>query len=411
MEGSMKNDITKINVEKIQEIWGKVQQNLGEQIKPRIMIGGKTGVGKSSLLNSILGSDAYEVGVIPTTRENIEKIWSSSAGDIVVIDSPGFGEAESDNVELSDENELIRKIEKLNAHIFILVIKADDRSLELEQGFLKMWNDSENLSGIPLIIAVNQIDKITPVRVWEPKSLDLKLPRTEKEKNIKKYLEYLGNINYFQDKFVEKKLIPVSAGESANDPMKYGINDLRRSIYLSLPDSAKTVFARSAKLRNHEARRIIRNYSIACSAAVTANFMPTSDALILAPIQVAMILHLGKLYKIEVTKSLAASLLSSIGLTLSGRLGAQFIISLIPGIKNIVGPVLAFNLTYTIGNIISSIFSENKLSISKDEIAELAKKYFEDAKAAGEKLLDMSKDPTIKDDYEHIEEDDGANNE
>lgn len=85
----------------VKEVWGKVQELLGEQIKPRLLVGGKTGVGKSSLLNAILGKDVYETGVIPTTKNNCDQIWESRGGDIIVVDVPGFGEANAP--EFTDE--------------------------------------------------------------------------------------------------------------------------------------------------------------------------------------------------------------------------------------------------------------------------------------------------------------------
>ncbi|MFW6311461.1 MAG: hypothetical protein ACOC1K_04415, partial [Nanoarchaeota archaeon] len=113
---------------------------------------------------------------------------------------------------------------------------------------------------------MNQIDKINPVRDWEPQNLNLKTPKTKKEKNIRKYIDYVSSLNCFSHLSFEDKIIPVSAGEEAKDPYQYGIEDLRNKIYEVLPESAKTVFARAAELKNKEAKRLIKYFSAAFRA-------------------------------------------------------------------------------------------------------------------------------------------------
>ena len=228
-----------------EEMWEKVQEILGEHVKPRIMVGGKTGVGKSSALNALMGKHVYETGVLPTTRTTDESIWETKDGDIVVVEVPGLGEAKAPELEDEGYKEWIKKLAKLKAHLFILILKCDDRALE-----------------------------------------------------------------------------------------------------------------------------IVNRYSLACAGAVCANLTPGSDALLIAPIQVAMIIHLGKLHNIDVSTSTASGLLSSIGLTLTGRFIAQEAVSFIPGLKNIVGPPLAFGLTYTLGKVVNGLFAQGKLDATKEDIKE-----------------------------------------
>lgn len=377
-------DLEKINFEQINKMWELIQKYQEKQITPGIMVGGKTGVGKSSVLNAILGKNVYETGVIPTTKDNNSKVWSTEAGDIKVIDVPGFGEAGFD--EIYKKNML--KVSELEAHIFMLVLKGDDRALDHEVRFLNEWYKKDSLKHIQLLVVVNQIDKMNPVREWKPKEMNLKLPITEKEKNIRAYFKYMyDDLDVFKKLFEQERVIPVSSGEgnTPNDEL-YGIDDLKLKIYKLLPEAAKTLFARHSEIKELESNRIVNNYSKAVAGAVTVNFMPASDALIITPIQIAMIIHLGNLYGINLDKSVLSALVSSIGLSFAGRLTAQGIISFFPLIKNIVGPPLAFSLTYAMGKTVSSLFATGKTTANSDELKYYAEKYSEEAKAESKKM-------------------------
>lgn len=369
--------LDKHETKRITELWAKAQNLVGDEtITPRIIVAGKTGVGKSSLLNALLKDNVYETGVIPTTRKNNEEIWNSDNGDIVVIDAPGLGEAEAPNIEEnSDYKDNIKQLSELDAHILLLILKCDDRALKLEKDFIEAWNRSPNLKKLPIIIAINQIDKMKPVRYWDPKQLNLKTPQDEKEKNIRTYIDYVSSLTVFEKYSLKKRIIPVSAGESYNDPEQYGIKKLKETLYKTLPDAAKTIFSKAAELKNKEARRIVKNYSRGVAAAVGGNFLPGSDALVIAPIQIAMIIHLGKLHDINISKSTASGFFASAGMSFTGRFIAQEIISFMPLFKNIIGPPLAFGLTYSLGTGINELLGNGKTEATEQEFKKIVNKH------------------------------------
>lgn len=371
------SELENIDFEHINKIWEAVQKAQDYQIPPGIVVGGKTGVGKSSLLNSILGKKVYETGVIPTTIKNDEQTWSTNAGDIRVIDVPGFGEAGYD--EKYKDN--MFTISAVKAHIFLLILKSDDRALDHEQKFLLDWQSRSELNHIQLLVVINQIDKMNPVREWKPKEMNLKVVKTQKEKNIREYLDYISRLKGFDILSGQGRMIAVSAGEE-NTPIDelYGIEELKIKIYNLLPEAAKTLFARHAELKSLESKRIIRNYSLAVAGAVTVNFMPASDFLVIAPIQIAMIIHLGNLHGLTIDKVTVSGLLTSIGMSFAGRFTAQGIVSFLPFIKNIVGPPLAFSLTYAMGLTVNELFSDGKVSASQEEFKKYANRFTEEAK-------------------------------
>jgi uncharacterized protein (DUF697 family) len=259
----------------------------------------------------------------------------------------------------------------------ILVVKCDDRALEKESEFLQNWQQHEILRDLPIIVVVNQIDKMKPVRDWDPAKINLKCPVGEKEKNIREFLDYLYGLRSMGDYAARGMILPFSAGESYDDPQQYGVDDLRLKIYEMLPDCARTMFARIANLKAVEGERLINYYASAAAAAVFANPIAGSDAILLVPLQIAMILHLGRLHGMEITAAVARSLLSTLGSTLAGRFVYQQLISFIPVVKNFAGPVLAFSLTYLMGQIVNSMFKNNRLELDASEIKRMAERYSE----------------------------------
>lgn len=363
--------------ESFKALFDEVSQMLGKEVKPRILIAGKTGSGKSSVLNALLGRKVFEVGNIPTTKANSEELWETKHGEIVVVDIPGFGEADAQKVGSLSYEENATKLAQLEAHMAILVVKCDDRALEKESDFLSKWHQHPTLKDLPVLIVVNQIDKMKPVRDWDPEKLNLKCPVKEKEKNIREFLDYLGNLSIFRPYDNEGLIVACSSGETFDDPLQYGIPELRLTIYEMLPDCARTMFARLADLQEQEANRIINYYAGASAAAVAINPIAGSDAILIAPLQIAMILHLGRLYNLNITANMARSILSALVSTLAGRFSYQVLVSILPFVKNILGPGLAFSLTYVMGRIVSNLFKEKRTEATSEEIKNMAQKVSE----------------------------------
>jgi small GTP-binding protein len=367
MKTRFKNDSQNFfESDSFQEMFNQISQALGEEVKPRILLAGKTGAGKSSLLNALMEANVCETGNIPCTKENMESIWQSRSGDIVVIDVPGFGEADPEKIENLSYEDNMKQIARLKAHMAILVVKCDDRALELESKFIKNWKNDPDLKDLPLLIVINQIDKMKPVR---------KCPVKEKEKNIREFIDYMGRLKAFEAAYHSGEIIPTSAGESHDDQFKYGIDDLRMKIYEKLPDCARTVFARIARLQGIEAGRIIKYYSGGAAAAVAFNPVAGSDALLIAPIQIALIIHLGQLHNIEITANIARSILTSLCSSLVGRFTYQIIISFIPVVKNFLGPGLAFSFTWLIGEIVNDMFVNGQIEINEERIKKTASRF------------------------------------
>ena len=387
-----KTDVKDIfNSEAFQEMFDQVSLLLGKEVKPTLLMIGKTGVGKSSVLNALfsngtVGETKFDIGVTPTTRDFDRRLLHSDKCDIVAVDAPGFADPTSEaNIDgMTYEDKLIEYAKTNEAHMALLVLKCDDRALEPECKFLNKWFAEEKLRDFPIIVVVNQIDKMQPVESWKPESLNLDNPIKKKEKNIRTYIDYVFSLKEFQPLCESGRIVPFAAPAQEIDEeddyeprAPFNVKILKNKIYELLPVAAKTLYARAAKMLDEEGNRIVNYYAMGAGAAVVANPLPGSDFISISAIQVAMTIHLGRLYRVELSKQAALTLLTPVLTSFGGRLAAQSLVLLIPGLKNWVGAPLAFGITMTVGKAVNAVLASGKRELTVEDVKREAAKYSE----------------------------------
>ena len=142
--------------------------------------------------------------------------------------------------------------------------------------------------------------------------------------------------------------------------------------------------------RDEKANKIINYYAIATGAAAIEP-IPIVDSFLIAPIQLAMIIQLGRIYGVDITKSVAGGLVQALGLSLAGNYLFLILVGFFPGVKQVLGPAIAYSLTYTSGLIIKELFLTKNLSPSKEQLTELAEKYKLEAKEAKRRYSSIAK--------------------
>ena len=86
--------------------------------------------------------------------------------------------------------------------------------------------------------------------------------------------------------------------------------------------------------------------------------LPGSDNAVIAPIQITMIIALGKVFGKSITRSFATSLLATAGATVGGRLLSQVLVGWIPFVGNAVNASTAAGVTEAIGWWIADYFDQ-----------------------------------------------------
>ncbi len=161
--------------------------------KIRIGAYGKSGVGKSSVLNSLLKKDIFKTDIINgTTREIQAEEWrfnDQTLNSVELLDSPGFDFC---NIKFPDK--VYSSIN--NSDLILFIISGDLNRNELSEisSFIQ--------DGKKIILILNKIDLFNTIELEEIiENINLKLP---KDLNIPIIINHENNLNNYITKIINQ---------------------------------------------------------------------------------------------------------------------------------------------------------------------------------------------------------------
>ncbi|WP_019613662.1 hypothetical protein [Psychromonas ossibalaenae] len=101
----------------------------------------------------------------------------------------------------------------------------------------------------------------------------------------------------------------------------------------------------------HQRIKTIIHSSATAAATAGAGLAqaPGSDSALITPIQIAMIVSIGKVHQQELSFTAATSTLSAVSAGYVGRAVSQVLVGWIPGLGNVINASTAFAITEAIG--------------------------------------------------------------
>ena len=304
--------------------FARLESMLGklERGELHIAVFGRVSVGKSALANALLGENVFSVGVLHgTTRDASQRLWREVAGSGVhLIDTPGIEELDGEARE-----KLAFEVAGL-ADLVIFVVDGD--MTQRERDALQLLARTER----PLLLALNKSDRYGD---------------DERERLLERLREHAQGLVRADDVVaISAQPTPLKRIRVADDGTEQvelaerlpDLDALRERLTAVVAYEGKTLAALNASLfagrisdqvgaRIAEARRdlaanVIRQYCLAKSVAVALNPIPVADLLAAGALDAALVMHLGRVYGLPLTKAEASSLIVVISAQLAALMGA-----------------------------------------------------------------------------------------
>ena len=321
-------DTDKIAQEAIDAIAEKIK-NLNTL---NIIVAGKTGVGKSTLINAVFRDKLAETGMGKPVTDHMRKI-SKKGIPLAIYDTKGFElgrdvqqQVKQEVMETISKGLATQDINKAIHCIWYCINTASNRVEPEEIEWLKELSKENQITQVPIIVVLTQ-------------------SFSKKNADAMRKMILNENLDVVQ-------VVPVLAEDYEIDEAyvarSYGLDVLIHVMGEALPDelmdTLQNVQIASLAEKKKRAQAAIATATLAAAGEGAAP-IPFSDCALLIPTQLGMIASITVIFGFDVNKSILTAFLSSTlgsgGATLLGKTVVSNLVKLIPGVGTIAGGAIS----------------------------------------------------------------------
>lgn len=333
---------------------------------------GRVSVGKSSLLNALLGKDRFSVSVLhgETKQVSLGEWQSVKTGGVFLQDTPGLNE-----INGKDREKLALDVAQ-RSDLVLFVIDGDMTHSELQA--LKTIHNQNRA----ILVVLNKIDRYTPLE-----------RQTLKDTLVDRLNGIISSelITFASSTQRDEKIIRINEeGQETIDIRQIppDIEALKKQIWRVIENEGETLLALNASLfagdfdkqintqilevKEVLANRVVRTYCVSKGLTVAVNPVPVADLLAAALMDISLIIHLGKVYGLPMSKREAGRLIKVICAQMLALMGATWAVHVLSSSLKIttVGvstaltatgqSIIAYYSTYVVGQVAKSYFANGK---------------------------------------------------